>query len=129
MAVVADTFQTYQSIGNAEDVSDRIFNITPYDTPLITLAGSGTAEAKYTEWQTEALPTVNSANAVEEGYTAVLTAVTPTARVGNYIQTSQKTFGTAHIQEAIRKYGRSSERARQRVNFMRALKRDMETKP
>lgn len=30
MAVPTNTFQTYQAIGNSEDVSDRIFNITPY---------------------------------------------------------------------------------------------------
>lgn len=126
-AVPANTFQTYQSVGNAEDVSDRIFNITPYDTPLMTLAGVGDADATYTEWQTEALPTVNGANAVIEGDDAANTAVTPTARVGNWLQISEKTLGVTKVQEAVKKYGRSSELARQRVNYMRALKRDMET--
>ena len=127
MAVPANTYQTYQSIGNAEDVSDRIHNITPYDTPLMALAGRGEAEATYTEWQTEALPAVNSNNAVIEGDDAANTAVTPTARVGNHIQISERTFGITYIQERIKKYGRASEKARQRVNYMRALKRDMET--
>lgn len=126
MAVPSDTYQTFQSIGNAEDVSERIFNITPYDTPLITLAGADDAEATYTEWQEESLPAVNGSNAVVEGDNATNTAVTPTVRVGNWLQTSERTFGISTIQEAIRKYGRSSERARQRVNYMRALKRDME---
>lgn len=127
MAVPANTFQTYQAIGNAEDVSDRIFNITPYDTPLITLAGKGTAEATFTEWQTEALPSVNSANAVIEGDDAANTAVTATARVGNYVQISERTLGITTVQEAVNKHGRTSELARQRVNYQRALKRDMET--
>ena len=127
MAVPANTFQTMQSIGNAEDVSDRIYNITPFDTPLMTLAGKGSADATITEWQTEALAAVNANNAVIEGDDAANTAVTATARVKNYLQTSEKTFGITKVQEAIKKYGRSSELARQRVNFMRMLKRDMES--
>lgn len=127
MAVPANTFQTYQAIGNAEDVSDRIFNITPFDTPMTTLAGNGKAEATFTEWQTETLLAVNSNNAVIEGDDAANTAVQPTVRVGNYLQISERTFGITKIQEAVKKYGRASEIARQRVNYMRALKRDMET--
>lgn len=126
-AVPANTYQTYQAIGNAEDVSDRIFNITPFDTPMLTLAGNGKAEATFTEWQTEILLAVNGNNAVIEGDDAANTAVQATARVGNYLQISERTFGVTKIQEAIKKYGRASEIARQRVNFMRALKRDAET--
>ena len=91
MAVPANTFQTYQAIGNAEDVSDRIFNITPFDTPMTTLAGNGKAEATFTEWQTETLLAVNSNNAVIEGDDAANTAVQPTVRVGNYLQISERT--------------------------------------
>ena len=125
--VPASTYQTYQSVGNAEDVSDRIFNITPFDTPLITLAGTGKAEATYTEWQTELLLDPLLTNAVIEGDDAANTAVRATSRIGNYLQISERTFGITKIQEAIKKYGRASEVARQRVNFMRALKRDMES--
>lgn len=127
LAVPTNTYQTYQAIGNSEDVSNRIFNITPFDTPGITLAGVASAEATFTEWQTETLLSVNGANAVIEGDDASNTAVSPTVRVGNYLQISERTFGITKIQEAIKKYGRASEIARQRVNYMRALKRDMET--
>jgi Family of unknown function (DUF5309) len=125
--VPANTYQTYQAIGNAEDVSDRIFNITPFDTPLLTLAGNGKADATFTEWQTETLLAVNANNAVIEGDDASNTAVQSTVRVGNYLQISERTFGITKIQEAVKKYGRASELARQRVNYMRALKRDAET--
>jgi hypothetical protein len=127
MAVPANTFQTMQSIGNAEDVSDRIYNITPFDTPFMSLAGKGSMDATLTQWQTEALASVNLSNAVIEGDDAANTAVTTTAMAVNSAQTSEKTFGITKTQEAIKKYGRSSELARQRVNFMRALKRDMES--
>jgi hypothetical protein len=93
----------------------------------MTLAGKGTAEATYTEWLTEALPAVNSGNAVIEGDDAVNTAVTAPTRPGNWLQTSERTLGITKLQEAVKKYGRSSELARQRVNFMRTLKKDMET--
>lgn len=127
LAVPSNTYQTYQSVGNAEDVSNRIFNITPFDTPALTLGGTANAEATFTEWQTEVLLAVNGANAVIEGDDASNTAVQPTVRVGNYLQISERTFGITKVQEAVNKYGRASEIARQRVNYMRALKRDMET--
>ena len=50
MAVPSNTLQTYQSNYNAEDVSNIIMNISPIDTPLLTMAKKGTAEATYTEW-------------------------------------------------------------------------------
>jgi hypothetical protein len=127
VAVPSNTFQTYQAVGNAEDVSARIFNITPYDTPMVTLGGSEKADATFTEWQTETLLAVNAANAVIEGDDATNTAVQPTARVGNWVQISEKTYGVTKVQEAVKSYGRASDLARTRVNFMRALKRDMET--
>lgn len=126
MAVPTNTFQTYQAIGNREDLSNDIYNITPYDTPMTTLAKKGSAEAMYTEWQTEALAAVNSGNAVIEGDDATNTALTPTVRVGNYIQTMEKTVGISNIQEAVGKAGPNRERARALINKRRELKRDCE---
>lgn len=36
MAVPSNTFQTYQAIGNREDLSDVIYRIDPTDTPCMT---------------------------------------------------------------------------------------------
>lgn len=127
MAVPASTFQTYQAIGNREDLSNDIYNITPYDTPVMTMAKKGKAEAMYTEWQTEALAAVNANNAVIEGDDAANTALTPTVRVGNHVQTMEKTIGISTIQQAVSKAGPNRERARALINKRRELKRDCET--
>lgn len=34
MTVPANTFQTFQAIGNREDLSDRIYRIDPTETPF-----------------------------------------------------------------------------------------------
>ena len=42
-------FQTYQSIGNREDLSDVIYNISPTDTPFMSSVGKTKATAVYHE--------------------------------------------------------------------------------
>ena len=39
MAIVSNTFQTYQAIGDREDLSDIIYNISPTDTPFMSAIG------------------------------------------------------------------------------------------
>ena len=127
MSVPANTLQTYQSSYNAEDVSNIIMNISPIDTPLLTMAKKGTAEATYTEWPVESLSAVNSANATIEGDDATIDASTTPSRVGNYTQILQKTVSVTTTQNAIKKYGAKNEFARQKAKKGKELKRDIET--
>ena len=127
MAVPSNTLQTYQSNYNAEDVSNIIMNISPIDTPLLTMAKKGTAEATYTEWPVESLSAVNSANATIEGDDATIDASTTPSRVGNYTQLMQKTVSVTTTQNAIKKYGARNEFARQKAKKGKELKRDIET--
>jgi hypothetical protein len=127
MAVPANTLQTYQSSYNAEDVSSIIMNISPVDTPLLTLAKKGTAEATYTEWPIEALAAADGTNARIEGDDANITASTTPSRVGNYTQLVDKTISVTTTQNAIKKYGAKNEFARQKAKKGKELKRDMET--
>ena len=55
MAVPSNTYQTYQSIGNREDLIDIIENISPVDTFVTSNTGSKRATAVLHEWQTDAL--------------------------------------------------------------------------
>jgi len=43
------TYQTYQSIGNREDLTDVIYNISPTDTPFMSSVGKTKATAVYHE--------------------------------------------------------------------------------
>jgi hypothetical protein len=119
------TFQTYQSIGNREDLTDVIYNISPTDTPFMSSVGKTKASAVYHEWQTDSLAAA-AQNAVVEGAAASSLTVSPTTRVGNRTQISQKTVKIAGTQEAIDKAGRKSEKAYQLAKASAELKRDME---
>lgn len=127
MAVPTNTLQTYQSNYNAEDVSEIIMNISPVDTPLLSTAKKGTAEATYTEWPIESLTAVDGSNANIEGDDAATDASTTPSRVGNYTQLVDKVLQVSTTQDAIRKYGAKNEFARQKAKRGKELKRDMET--
>jgi hypothetical protein len=49
------TYQTYTAIGQREDLSDIIYNISPTDTPLMSSIGKTKATAVYHEWQVDSL--------------------------------------------------------------------------
>jgi hypothetical protein len=119
------TYQTYTSIGNREDLSDVIYNISPTETPFMSSIGKTKATATYHEWQTDSLAAAAS-NAVVEGDTASDITVTPTTRVGNRTQISSKTIKISGTMEAINKAGRKSEKAYQLAKVSAELKRDME---
>ena len=125
MAIVANTFQTYQAIGRREDLSNTIYNISPTDVPFMSMIGRSKATNTLAEWQTDALDAA-TANAQVEGDEYAFTAVTPTVRLGNYTQISRKTVIVSGSQQAGNNAGRDSEMALQLAKSSKALKRDME---
>jgi hypothetical protein len=120
------TYKTYESVGNREDLTDVIYNISPTDTPFMSSVGKTNANAVYHEWQTDSLADATVANAVVEGADASSATLAPTTRVGNRTQISQKTIQIAGTLESIDKAGRKSEKAYQLSKASSELKRDME---
>ena len=120
------TYKTYESVGNREDLTDVIYNISPTDTPFMSSVGKTKATAVYHEWQTDSLADASVANAVVEGADASSATLAPTTRVGNRTQISQKTIQIAGTLESIDKAGRKSEKAYQLSKASSELKRDME---
>jgi len=120
------TYKTYESVGNREDLTDVIYNISPTDTPFMSSVGKTKANAVYHEWQTDSLADASVANAVVEGADASSATLAPTTRVGNRTQISQKTIQIAGTLESIDKAGRKSEKAYQLSKASSELKRDME---
>lgn len=119
------TYQTYQSVGNREDLTDVITNIAPMDTWFTSNTGTSKATATYHEWQTDDLAAA-AANAAVEGAPTSDGAVTPTDRVGNYTQILSKSFKIAKTEETVDKAGRKSEIAYQTEKKMKELARDVE---
>ena len=126
MAQPTNTFDTYDSIGEREDLSDVIYNISPTDTPFLSSAAKTSSTAVLHEWQTDALASASTSNAVIEGDEATLDAVTATTRLSNSCQIMDKTVVITGTQEAVDKAGRASEIAYQIAKKAKELKRDME---
>ncbi len=126
MALPTNTFATYESIGNREDLSDVIYRIDPTETPFMSGIEKEKASAVNHEWQTQALAAVNTANAQLEGDDAVADATTSTVRLGNVCQISRKTPRVTGTQRAVEHAGRDDEMAYQEMLKGLELKRDME---
>lgn len=125
MAQVTNTYSSYDLTGAREDLHDKIYMISPTDTPFQAALGTKTVKNKKTEWQTDAL-TAAASNAQVEGDEFTYTAPTATTRVGNYTQISRKSFLVTRTAEAIDKAGRKSEIAYQLAKVGKELKRDIE---
>ena len=126
MAIITNTFTTYDAEGIREDLADVIYNISPEETPYLTMAKKFTAKQTFHEWQVDSLAAPDTGNAHVEGDEAAFNAVTPTTRIGNYAQISRKTVIISGSLEATDKAGRKSEMAYQMAKKSAELKRDME---
>jgi len=121
----ANTQETFDTVGEREDLSDIIYNIDPTETPFLMMAGRGTASAVRHEWQVDAL-TAPLKNVVAEGDDASIVAVQPTVKVANHCQISSKAIIVTGTLEAIDKAGRASELSYQLAKRSKELKRDIE---
>ena len=121
----ATTTTVSNTSGLAEDFEDVIFNVSPTETPLLTLAKRKKATARYHQWQEDTLASASS-NRAEEGADATYATSAQTTTLGNYMQISTKTVDISRSLDIVNKYGRKSEVAYQLLKAGKALKRDME---
>lgn len=126
MAQVSNTFETYDAVGNREELADKIYQITPDETPFISLIGRSSVSSTHPEWQTDTLATPDTTNNRPEGNDWNFQAVTPTTRVGNYCQISDKRIIVSRTQDKTSKAGRKSELAREIAKKGVELRTDME---
>lgn len=125
MAQPSNTFSSYDAIGNREDLSDVIYNVAPWETPLMSKMPKVSATATLHEWQTDTLGSA-AQNWVIEGDDATTDAATATVRLTNYCGISDKVARVTGTQQAVDKAGRSDELAYQMVLRGRELKTDIE---
>jgi len=123
MAVSATN--SYTGAGIAEDFEDIIYDISPEETPLLSMAKKSTAGQTYHQWQTDTLAAA-ATNAQIEGDDAAYATLAATTVLGNYTQISRKTVQISNTFDVVKKYGRKSEVAYQLMKAGKELKRDME---
>ena len=121
------TFTAHTAIGQREDLTDIIYDISPTETPFMSSIGKTKATAVYHEWQTDSLAAATTGNAAIEGADATSATLAPTVRLGNYTQIIQKTVQVSGTLDTVNKAGRKSEKAYQLAKASSEIKRDLET--
>jgi hypothetical protein len=127
MAKVTNAFTTYQAVGNREDLSNAIYNIDPFDTPVMSAIRRRNVKNRIFDWQTENLPIVNPNNAQQEGFVLANSPAQPTVRQNNVTQISERDATVSGTQEESDAAGKGSEMAHQMALASKVLKSDMET--
>lgn len=125
MAQTANTFATFNSTTNREQLMNKIWNVSVAETPTLKLIGKGKADGVFDEWSTDAYRAAK-VNKVEQGNAANRTPRAPKLRYGNRTQIVEDTFGVTGTQEVVDKAGQKSEYAGQLAKTMVELKKDIE---
>ena len=125
MAQPANTFDSYDSVGIREDLSNVIYNVSPEETPLYSKAKKTSAKNTLVEWQTDSLR-ASAANAHIEGDATAGEARGATTRLGNYTQIFKNAVVVPDTDEGLDKAGRAKEVAYQTLKIAKEQKLDIE---
>lgn len=125
MAQPANTVATNDMIGIREDLSDVIYNVSPTDTPVLSMASRVTVSNTLHEWQVQDLAAA-AANAVIEGDDATTDANNATTRRNNRTQISDKVARASGTARSVATAGRNDELDHQAMLKAKELKRDIE---
>jgi len=126
MAIVTNTFTTFDAKGIREDLSNIITNIAPEETPYMSNIGRESISNSLFEFQSDTLAAAAANKQIEGDDVASFDAVTATVRLQNYAQISRKTIILSATEEVVNKAGRRSELAYQIAKRSSELKRDQE---
>ena len=125
MAQPTNTFDTYDSVGIREDLSNVIHNISPEETPFYSKSAKKAAKNTFVEWQTDSLR-ASAANAHIEGDTTTAEARTATTRLGNYTQIFKNAVVVSDSDDNVTNAGRAKEIAYQILKIAKEQKLDIE---
>ncbi len=118
-------FQTYETVGIREDISDIISNISPTKTPFQSAIGNEKVTQTVFQWQEDSLRAVAAAPVLEGADGADVT-VNPTVMRSNTTQIFAETVKVSGTLDATSTYGRARESAYQLAKSSAQLKRDLE---
>jgi hypothetical protein len=132
MAKVTNAFTTYSATGTGR-LSNAIYNIDPFDTPVMSAIRRRNVKNRIFDWQIENLPAAAPAyptagyNAQFEGFALVPGLAQPTIRQNNVTQISERDATVSGSQEESDAAGKGSEMAHQMAMMSKVLKSDIET--
>jgi hypothetical protein len=117
--------QTYQAVGNREDLTDVVATITRHETPIFSGLAKVKASATYHEWQVDSLST-GSSNAAIEGADFSFARPGARTRLGNWTQIFTKTLEVSETQRAVSTAGLEDEFAYQMEKRLKEIATDVE---
>ena len=126
MAIVANTFTSFDAKGIREELSNVINNISPEEVPLQSNIGSKNVSNTYFEWQTDSLAAVDTTARIDGDDVSSFDATAATTRVGNYTQVLRRSVIVADNLKSQDLAGRNDEFAMQIAKRGKELKRDLE---
>ena len=126
MAIVTNTFLTYNAKGIREELSNVIANISPEETPFQSNVGSESVSNAFFEWQTDSLAATATTAVISGDDVASFDSTAATVRLGNYTHIRRRTMVIEDRLEFVDKAGRDSEIAYQLAKRGKELKRDIE---
>lgn len=118
-------YTTVTAIGQAEDVQDIIYDISPTDKPFVSAIKKGTATAVLHQWQTDELRAA-AKNAKASGAAAPAASAVPTVLLSNSTQIMTATASVSGTLDKVKKYGRRTEMAYQVQKETKSIGRDLE---
>lgn len=120
------TLVSYDLTGKQLSFANWISNLSPTDTPFVSMTGKESIGQTLFQWQTDTLAAVNTANAVVEGAAAVEDAATSTTVKSNVTQILRKVVKVSDTANALANYGRGRELQYQMEKRGKEIKRDLE---
>lgn len=124
MAQSANSFATFNSNRNREQLMDKIYIVSPEDTPFLSLVGREKIKGTFEEWLNDSYA-AGANNKVEQGNQVTVAGTTAGGRPSNRTQISEKSFGITGTQMVTEKAG-GSEYNLQLSKKMVELKKDMD---
>lgn len=127
MTQAANTFDKYDVVGNREDLSDMIFDVSPHETPVLSAMKKTKAKNTLHEWQTDTLAAAAMNHNIEGDDNQDADALTATTRLNNQTAILKKKMVVSGTQEdGMDHAGVQSEMAYQEAKKMKEIKLDLE---
>lgn len=117
---------TYQDTARREDLLDVIGDVSPDETPLMTLFGTSTARGTLHEWLTYSVSRPTSVTADIEGENTSFVDLTQPSRANNVTQIIKQSLQVSRTERKVNVAGMGDPYAFQKADALRQLKMKME---
>ena len=116
---------TYDETTNRDDLTDVITNISPTQTPIVTMIGTAKAKATYHEFPEDVLADA-AVNAYVEASADTTVAAPARTRKGNYTQIMKRGYEVSETQQAVDTAGVDDEYGYNMLKSMKVIAKDLE---